>query len=132
MKEYYIYILASLSRRLYVGVTNNLDKRMFEHRQGVGSSFTKKYNVKQLVWYEETNDILAAIEYEKKIKSWRREKKITLIEETNAGWIDLADGWFEEWTCGKDIVSCRFRPAVAGRNDRLVISRSVRQEIYDW
>ena len=96
MKVYYVYMLASLSRRLYAGVTNNLDKRMFEHRQGVGSSFTKKYNVKQLVWYEETNDILAAIEYEKKIKSWRREKKIALIEEHNACWIDLADGWFEE------------------------------------
>ena len=78
---YYVYMLASLSRRLYVGVTNNLDRRMFEHRQGIGSSFTKKYNVKQLVWYEE---------------SWRREKRIALIEETNAGWIDLADGWFEE------------------------------------
>ena len=84
---YYVYMLASLSRRLYVGVTNNLDRRMFEHRQGIGSSFTKKYNVKQLVWYEETNDILAAIEYEKKIKSWRREKKIALFEETNAGLI---------------------------------------------
>ena len=76
---YYVYMLASLSRRLYVGVTNNLDRRMFEHRQGIGSSFTKKYNVKQLVWYEETNDILAAIEYEKKIKSWRRERKLLLL-----------------------------------------------------
>ena len=93
---YYVYMLASLSRRLYVGVTNNLDRRLVGHRQGVGSSFTKNYNVKQLVWYEETNDILAAIEYEKKIKSWRREKKIAFIEEQNAGWIDLADGWFEE------------------------------------
>ena len=89
-KQYWVYLLASHSRRLYVGVTNNLARRLAEHRAGEGGAFTKRYNVHRLVYFEEHPDVRDAIRREKEIKGWRREKKLQLIERHNAGWIELA------------------------------------------
>ena len=91
MNQYYVYILASNSRVLYIGVTNNLSRRMFEHRQGDISGFSKDYQTSHLVYYEMSSDINDAIAREKQLKNWRRDKKIALIEVQNPGWADLAD-----------------------------------------
>ena len=74
--SYYVYIMASLKKVLYTGITNDLQIRVKQHKMGQGSIFTKKYNVNRLVWYEETNDVMIAIEWEKKIKGWSRQKKL--------------------------------------------------------
>ena len=89
-KQYWVYILASRSRRLYTGVTNNLGRRVAEHRAGQGGAFTRKYNIHRLVHYEAYRTPIAAIRREKEIKGWVREKKLRLIERENAGWVDLA------------------------------------------
>ena len=92
-KQYYVYIMASKSRVLYVGVTNNLLRRVEQHKQKVVEGFTRKYNVTRLVYYEMTNDVRAALTREKQIKSWRRSKKIELIESVNPVWNDLSEEW---------------------------------------
>jgi putative endonuclease len=92
-KQYYVYIMASKSRVLYVGVTNNLQRRVEQHKQKVVEGFTRKYNVTRLVYYEMTNDVHTALAREKQIKSWRRGKKIELIESVNPGWKDLSEEW---------------------------------------
>ncbi len=81
--------MSSLSKTLYVGVTNNLVRRVFEHKEGLFEGFTKKYQIKNLVYYEEYSDIREAIAREKQLKSWNREKKLTLIERLNPGWEEL-------------------------------------------
>ena len=88
-RTYYVYIVASISRVLYIGVTNDLIRRLYEHKQGAIAGFTKRYQVDRLVYFEETTDVLAAIEREKQLKSWRREKKVALIEVANPQWKDL-------------------------------------------
>jgi putative endonuclease len=89
-KAFYVYILSSgKDGTLYIGVTNNLFRRIAEHKRGQFEGFTKKYKVDQLVYFEETNDINTAIEYEKRLKAWKRDWKIKLIEENNPGWKDL-------------------------------------------
>ena len=93
MKQYYVYIMTNRSRTLYTGVTNNLRRRVFEHKHHLVDGFTKKYNITKLVYYEETNDIREAIAREKQIKGWLRKKKIALIESINAEWKDLSEGW---------------------------------------
>ena len=88
--RYFVYLLASGPRGvLYVGVTNNLARRVEEHRQGKVPGFTRNYQVKKLVWFEEHGDIHAAIAREKRLKRWRRGWKIALVEEKNPGWVDL-------------------------------------------
>ena len=89
-RTYWIYILASRSRNLYAGVTNDLQRRMIEHRQGLVSGFTSRYGIFRLVHCEPFADIRDAIAREKEIKGWRREKKIWLIERDNPTWEDLA------------------------------------------
>jgi putative endonuclease len=89
MKRYWVYILASKSRTLYARVTNDLTRRLHEHRTSTGSEFTSKYRVTRLVHCEETSDIRVAIAREKEIKGWNRKKKIALIEATNPLWEDL-------------------------------------------
>ena len=91
MKRYYVYIMANRSRTLYTGVTNDLERRVFEHKNKLVSGFTEKYNVNRLVFYEETSDINAAITREKQIKGWRRARKIELIESVNPEWLDLSE-----------------------------------------
>jgi putative endonuclease len=93
MREYYVYILTSVSQTLYIGVTNDLQRRIHEHRVGLGSEFTRKYHVHQLVYYESTNNVSTAIEREKELKSWRRSRKLDLIREKNPEWKDLAADW---------------------------------------
>ncbi len=88
--QYYVYILSSQKYgTLYVGVTSNLLKRVYEHKEGIVAGFTKKYNVNQLVYYEIYHDINEAILREKQIKKWRRNWKANLIESANPNWIDL-------------------------------------------
>ena len=91
MKEAaYVYILASEPYgTLYVGVTSDLVKRVWEHKNGFVEGFTKKYGVKQLVWYEEHGNIISAIEREKRIKRWHRDWKVNLIQAMNPQWDDL-------------------------------------------
>lgn len=88
--DYYVYILASKKNgTLYIGVTNDLLRRVFEHRSEMIDGFTKKYKVRKLVYYEHTNDIYSAIEREKMLKKWNRQWKIELIEQFNPDWNDL-------------------------------------------
>jgi len=94
-KTFFVYIVASLSRRLYTGVTSDLQGRMWQHKNKTMNGFTKKYNINRLVWFVETDDWHAAFEEEKRIKGWRREKKIQLLEKTNLYWQDLSEQWFE-------------------------------------
>jgi putative endonuclease len=91
MKTYHVYIMASgRNGTLYIGVTNDLIRRVQEHKDGIVEGFTKQYGVKNLVFYEETNDVLSAIEREKQLKKWNRLWKLRLIEERNPDWKDLS------------------------------------------
>lgn len=92
-REYYVYIMACDSRRLYVGVTNNLQRRVAEHQADGIETFAKKYAIRHLIYYDRTTDVRVAIAREKQIKGWRREKKIALIESMNPEWHDLAADW---------------------------------------
>jgi putative endonuclease len=94
VREYYVYILASMTHVLYTGVTNDLAGRVYAHRQYHPSSFTSRYQIHQLVYWETISDPRDAIAREKQLKSWRQDKKIALIESTNPEWRDLSDGWF--------------------------------------
>jgi putative endonuclease len=90
--NYYIYILASRKNgTIYIGMTNNLIRRVAEHKEGMVEGFTKKYNVKNLVYYEYTNDVKSAILREKQLKKWNRNWKIELVESMNPEWHDLFD-----------------------------------------
>ena len=91
--EYYIYIMSNVSRTLYLGVTNDLQRRIYEHKQKVGHGFTRRYNLTLLVYFEATPGILAAIAREKQIKGWLRAKKVSLIESANPKWLDLSAQW---------------------------------------
>ncbi|HBV58384.1 MAG TPA: endonuclease [Candidatus Magasanikbacteria bacterium] len=88
--KYYVYIMSSFRKILYIGVTNNLKRRVYEHQAGLVPGFTQKYQIKLLVYFEEYNNINQAIEREKTIKSWRREKKLNLIYTLNPYWDDLS------------------------------------------
>jgi|SRR5687768_31452 putative endonuclease len=92
MRAYYVYIVASESGVLYVGMTNDLERRVAEHKAKRVPGFTAKYNCDRLVWFEEFANVHEAIETEKRIKGWRREKKIALIAEKNPAMIDLTIG----------------------------------------
>ena len=92
MKDYYVYMLASGKHgTLYIGVTNDLARRIYEHKTGAAPGFTEKYDVKSLVWYEVHQSIEVAIQRKKAPKRWHRQWKIDLIEKTNPGWLDLCD-----------------------------------------
>jgi putative endonuclease len=97
-RTYYVYILSSLSRRLYTGVTNDLRRRLGEHRSGRHPSHTRRYRIDRLVYFESMGDIRVAIAREKEIKAWTREKRVLLIERSNAGWLDLGAAWFGSTT----------------------------------
>ena len=95
LKKYAVYILASKSRTLYIGVTNDLMRRLYEHKHKLVQGFTSKYNIHRLVYFEQTEDVNAAIEREKVLKGWLRSRKIELIESMNPTWEDLSIGWLE-------------------------------------
>ena len=95
MKTYYVYIITNHTRiTLYVGVTNNLERRMHEHKNSLTDGFSKKYHLYFLVYYEETNDIESAISREKQLKRWHRQWKLELITHFNPGLKDLSKDWF--------------------------------------
>jgi len=92
MKQYYVYILASKRNgTLYIGITNDLIRRVYEHKNGLIEGFTKKHGVHRLVYFEETSDIESAIQREKRLKKWNRKWKLELIEKENPNWDDLYD-----------------------------------------
>jgi putative endonuclease len=90
---YYVYLAASRSHVLYCGVTNNLRRRLEQHREGCINGFTADYKCTRLVWFERFKDVNNAIAREKQIKRWRREKKIALIQQANPTWADLYESW---------------------------------------
>ncbi len=93
--QYYVYILASQKNgTLYIGVTNDLETRILQHKQKINEGFTSKYNVTLLVYFESFQYIAEAIKREKQLKKWNRQWKINLIEEENLDWKDLSDDWF--------------------------------------
>lgn len=94
MSQYFVYILTNKSNKvLYIGVTNNLERRMFEHRNKMVDGFTKRYNLTKLVYFEETSDVISAMEREKQLKNWHRDWKINLINQFNPNWNDLSEGF---------------------------------------
>ncbi|MCF7811988.1 GIY-YIG nuclease family protein [Candidatus Gracilibacteria bacterium] len=102
MKTYYVYILTNKKQGvLYIGVTNNITRRIYEHKKGIFEGFSKKYNLKKLVWFDETNDVSAAIETEKRMKKWKRQYKINVIEALNPSWRDLSEDFLDmDWMEG--------------------------------
>ena len=103
MKSYYVYILASKRNGTsYVGVTSNLVKRINEHKEGAVLGFSKRYNVKKLVYYEETNDVQIALQREKRLKKWKRQWKLDLIEKENPTWRDLSNNF--SWLSYPDLI----------------------------
>ena len=88
--SYYVYMMSNASKTLYVGVTNDLPRRVMEHRNKTGSAFVRKYNVTSLVYIEQTGEVGVAIAREKQIKGWLRSKKVALIESANPEWRDLS------------------------------------------
>ena len=92
-RNYYVYILSSKTRVLYIGVTNDLEKRLWQHKQHLIPGFTKRYNIDQLVYFEHTQGIEGAIEREKQLKGWLRAKKVALIESVNSTWAELSARW---------------------------------------
>jgi len=95
VKNYHVYIMASKSRTLYVGITSDLIRRVYEHKNKIVEGFTSRYNINRLVHFEETTDVNAAIVREKQIKGWLRNRKINLIEKMNSTWDDLSSGWYD-------------------------------------
>jgi putative endonuclease len=96
MRTYFVYILASHSRTLYIGVTSDVERRVYQHKLKLIPGFTTRYNVNQLVHIEDYYDINEAIAREKQLKRWSRNKKMQLIERDNPGWHDLSAGWYPE------------------------------------
>jgi len=94
-RNFCVYILTNRSQSLYVGVTNNLRRRVWEHKSGRGSEFCKRYRIDRLVYYESFDDVRNAIDREKRIKGWLRIKKIQSIVSVNPTWSDLSEGWYE-------------------------------------
>ncbi len=92
-KLYYVYILSSKSRAIYIGMTGYLMARALRHRAGEGGSFARKYRIHRLVYYETFHSVAAAIARETEVKKWRREKKVALIVQKNPTWEDLAAEW---------------------------------------
>ena len=92
-RSYYVYILASRQRRLYIGVTSDLLGRLHHHRTNSAPHFTRRYNITRLVYVETTSDVRAAIAREKQLKGWLRSRKVALIENVNPRWADLSETW---------------------------------------
>ena len=95
LREYYVYILTNETHRLYVGVTGDLQRRMYQHKHKLTPGFASRYNLRWLVYYETTTDVRSAIAREKQIKGWKRYRKVALIESENPKWVDLSAEWSE-------------------------------------
>lgn len=96
MKSYYVYIMSNQSGTLYVGMTNNIKRRVYQHKKHLIPGFAEKYNIKHLLYVETVSDPLSAIGREKQIKKWRREKKLAIIDSQNPDRKDLSQDWYEE------------------------------------
>jgi putative endonuclease len=96
VNTYYVYMMASHTKVLYIGVTNNIEARVQQHKMAPPTTFTGKYSVSRLVWYEDYPDAQAAIAREKQLKGWRRSKKVALIQAGNPNWMDISYRWFRE------------------------------------
>lgn len=94
MYEYYVYVMSNKARMIYVGMTNDLLRRVYEHKNKLVKGFTSKFNMTKLVYFESTDDVTAAIAREKEIKGWVRRKKTALISTTNPEWKDLSEEWY--------------------------------------
>jgi putative endonuclease len=92
---YFTYIMASRSHTLYIGVSGDLHKRVFQHKWKEHDGFTARYNCDRLVWFERYQEVREAIAREKELKGWRRSKKIALIESANPAWVDLSRDWYD-------------------------------------
>jgi putative endonuclease len=96
MKQYFVYILSNKRNgAMYVGITNNLERRVYEHKNKLSDGFTKKYGLDKLVYFEETSDVRDALEREKQLKHWKRKWKMDLIEKDNPEWEDLTKSLFD-------------------------------------
>jgi len=95
MYEYYVYIMSNKSRMIYTGITNDLERRVYEHKMKLIPGFKSHYGLDKLIFYESTNDVTAAIEREKEIKGWVRRKKTTLINSVNPEWKDLSKDCYD-------------------------------------
>lgn len=108
--SYFTYIMAGRSHTLYIGVTRDLDKRVFQHQWREHDGFTAKYNCDRLVWFEGQQEIARAITREKELKGWRRARKIELIEDMNPAWMDLSRDWCDyepaDYRCALDRMDC--------------------------
>ena len=104
MAEYFVYIMSNVTGMLYTGVTNNLERRVFEHKTKLVPGFTSKYNLTQLVYYESIDSIDVAISREKQIKGWLRKWKVALIETMNPEWKDLSEEWMPEDTINSFVI----------------------------
>ena len=119
-RRYYVYMVASRSRTLYTGVTNNLGRRVWEHKEGIVPGFTRRYRAHRLVYFETYANVRRAIDREKEIKAWRREKKVELVNSVNPTWHDLAAGWFGAINKKKQVPHLPSRKAGGQiRNDRV-------------
>jgi putative endonuclease len=105
--KYWVYIVASLHGTLYIGITNNLERRMREHKSGEFEGFASKYHCNRLVYWESFDDVQRAIGREKQLKRWRREKKAALIELMNPRWQDLAEKWGAEMAFSGESISSK-------------------------
>ena len=95
--QYYVYILASKIRgTLYIGITNDLQRRVYEHKIGIKKGFTQKYGVSQLMYFETFQSVNEAIDRENNLKKWKRDWKIRLIEEENKQWLDIVQDWYDD------------------------------------
>ncbi len=139
MKNYYVYLLTNTHNTvLYTGVTNNIERRLYEHKNKLIKGFTEKYNVHKLVYVEETNDVNAAIAREKQIKGWVRAKKDALIINQNPKWLDLSAEWYGKPLLYAQTVACHFEaqpknlpqqqedPSAAPQDDKAVILNDVK------
>jgi putative endonuclease len=96
MNTYYVYIMTNRSGTLYIGMTNDLVRRVYQHKKKLVVGFTERYSINRLIYYEETNDVGVAQTRERQLKGWLRSKKIALVKSMNPEWKDLSEGWYDE------------------------------------
>jgi putative endonuclease len=120
MKSYFVYIMSSQGRVLYIGVTSKLEGRVFQHKAHFFGGFTAKYNVSNLVYFERYSNVYRAIGREKELKGWLRQKKFSLIESTNPNWKDLSYGWYQKISMAQLELpdNERIFPELSGRRQR--------------
>jgi putative endonuclease len=94
MKTFHVYVMGSKTGTLYVGVTSDIKKRVYEHKNHLIPAFTDKYNIDRLLYFEKIRDASSAINREKQIKAWKREKNVALIDSINSAWNDLSEDWY--------------------------------------